>query len=237
MIKNKRILLKISGEALMGDEKFGHDNSIIDQICTDIKEVYDKGYEVCLVVGGGNICRGAKVAEIGIDRATGDYMGMLATVINAIALQSKLESMELSTRVLSAIPMINVSEQYIRRRAMTHIKKGRIVIFASGTGNPFFTTDTAAALRATEMNCDLILKGTQVDGVYSGDPKLEYNVSKYKTLTCKEVLNQNLKVMDNTAITLASENKIPIIIFNIHKKHEFAKVLEKKGSYTIIKDE
>lgn len=234
MTKYKRILLKISGEALMGDEKFGHDNSIIDQICSDIKSVYDLGHEICLVVGGGNICRGAKVAEIGIDRATGDYMGMLATVINAIALQSKLESMGLHTRVLSAIPMINVSEQYIRRRAMTHIRKGRIVIFASGTGNPFFTTDTAAVLRATEMNCDLILKGTKVDGVYSADPHLTNDAKKYDSLTYRDVIDKNLKVMDTTSITLASDNKIPIMIFNIHKKNEFLTVLEGKGSYTLI---
>ena len=234
MSKYKRILLKISGEALMGDEKFGHDNSVVDQICSDIKSVYDLGHEICLVVGGGNICRGAKAAEIGIDRATGDYMGMLATVINAIALQSKLESMGLKTRVLSAIPMINVSEQYIRRRAMTHIAKGRIVIFASGTGNPFFTTDTAAVLRATEMNCDLILKGAKVDGVYSSDPNLDKSAKKYDFLTHRDVINKNLKVMDTTSITLASDNEIPIMIFNIHKKNEFLKVLGGKGSYTLI---
>jgi uridylate kinase len=235
MKKQNRVLLKISGEALMGKEKFGHDNTIIDQICEDIKEVYDLGYEVCLVVGGGNICRGVTVAEVGIERATADYMGMLATVINAIAVQSKLESKGLYTRVVSAIPIVTIVEQYIRRKAIRHLEKGRIVIFASGTGNPFFTTDTGAVLRAIEMNCSIILKGTQVDGVYSEDPKKNNKATRYKELSHEDVIKQSISVMDTTAITLAHDNKMPIRIFNIGKSGEFAKVLQNKGNYTTIK--
>ena len=235
MKKQNRILLKISGEALMGSEKFGHDNTIIDQICEDVKEVHDLGYEICLVVGGGNICRGATVAEVGIERATADYMGMLATVINAIALQSKLESKNLFTRVVSAIPIITIVEQYIRRKAIRHLEKGRIVIFASGTGNPFFTTDTGAVLRAIEMNCSLILKGTKVDGVYSEDPKKNSAAVKYKELSHDEVIKNNISVMDTTAITLAHDNAMPIRIFNIGKQGEFARVLQDKGDFTTIK--
>ena len=235
MKKQNRILLKISGEALMGSEKFGHDNTIIDQICEDVKEVHDLGYEICLVVGGGNICRGATVAEVGIERATADYMGMLATVINAIALQSKLESKSLFTRVVSAIPIITIVEQYIRRKAIRHLEKGRVVIFASGTGNPFFTTDTGAVLRAIEMNCSLILKGTKVDGVYSEDPKKNSAAVKYKELSHDEVIKNNISVMDTTAITLAHDNAMPIRIFNIGKLGEFARVLQDKGDFTTIK--
>jgi uridylate kinase len=235
MKKQNRILLKISGEALMGGEKFGHDNTIIDQICEDVKEVHDLGYEICLVVGGGNICRGATVAEVGIERATADYMGMLATVINAIALQSKLESKSLFTRVVSAIPIITIVEQYIRRKAIRHLEKGRVVIFASGTGNPFFTTDTGAVLRAIEMNCSLILKGTKVDGVYSEDPKKNSAAVKYKELSHDEVIKNNISVMDTTAITLAHDNAMPIRIFNIGKQGEFARVLQDKGDFTTIK--
>jgi uridylate kinase len=235
MKKQNRILLKISGEALMGSEKFGHDNTIIDQICEDVKEVHDLGYEICLVVGGGNICRGATVAEVGIERATADYMGMLATVINAIALQSKLESKSLFTRVVSAIPIITIVEQYIRRKAIRHLEKGRVVIFASGTGNPFFTTDTGAVLRAIEMNCSLILKGTKVDGVYSEDPKKNSAAVKYKELSHDEVIKNNISVMDTTAITLAHDNAMPIRIFNIGKQGEFARVLQDKGDFTTIK--
>lgn len=219
----------------MGSEKFGHDNTIIDQICEDVKEVHDLGYEICLVVGGGNICRGATVAEVGIERATADYMGMLATVINAIALQSKLESKSLFTRVVSAIPIITIVEQYIRRKAIRHLEKGRVVIFASGTGNPFFTTDTGAVLRAIEMNCSLILKGTKVDGVYSEDPKKNSAAVKYKELSHDEVIKNNISVMDTTAITLAHDNAMPIRIFNIGKQGEFARVLQDKGDFTTIK--
>lgn len=219
----------------MGSEKFGHDNTIIDQICEDVKEVHDLGYEICLVVGGGNICRGATVAEVGIERATADYMGMLATVINAIALQSKLESKSLFTRVVSAIPIITIVEQYIRRKAIRHLEKGRVVIFASGTGNPFFTTDTGAVLRAIEMNCSLILKGTKVDGVYSEDPKKNSAAVKYKELSHDEVIKNNISVMDTTAITLAHDNAMPIRIFNIGKQGEFIRVLQDKGNFTTIK--
>lgn len=171
MKKQNRVLLKISGESLMGKEKFGYDNETIDQICQDIQEVYGLGYQLCLVVGGGNICRGAAISGAGIDKATADYMGMLATVINAMALQNKLEGKGLHTRVVSAIPIATIIEQYIRSKAIRHLEKGKIVIFASGTGNPFFTTDTGSVLRAIEMNCSIVLKGTQVDGVYSEDPK------------------------------------------------------------------
>ena len=235
MKKSNRILLKISGEALMGKENFCHDNNTIDKICEDIKEVYNLGYEVCLVVGGGNICRGAAVAESGIDRATADYMGMIATVINAIALQSKLESKKLYARVASAIPIITIVEQYIRRKAIRHLEKGRIVIFASGTGNPFFTTDTGAVLRAIEMNCSVILKGTKVDGVYSEDPKKNTKAMKYTELSHNDVIKNNISVMDTTAITLAHDNKMPIRIFNIGKNGEFARVLRNKSDFTIIK--
>lgn len=235
MKKANRILLKISGEALMGKEKFGHDNTTIDTICQDIKEVHDLGYEVCLVVGGGNICRGAKVAEVGIERATADYMGMLATVINSIALQSKLESKGLFTRVISAIPIITIVEQYIRRKAIRHLEKGRIVIFASGTGNPFFTTDTGAVLRAIEMDCALVLKGTQVDGVYSEDPKKNIAATKYKELSYDEVIKNKISVMDTTSITLAYDNEMPIRVFNIGAKGEFARVLQNSGNFTNIR--
>ena len=235
MKKQNRILLKISGEALMGKEKFGHDNTVIDQICEDIREVYNLGYEVCLVVGGGNICRGATVTEVGIERATGDYMGMLATVINAIALQSKLESKGLYTRVVSAIPIITIVEQYIRRKAIRHLEKGRIVIFASGTGNPFFTTDTGAVLRAIEMNCCFLLKGTQVDGVYNEDPKKNTKALRYNELSHTEVIKNNLSVMDKTAVTLAHDNNMPIKVFNIGERGQFAKVLQNKADFTTIK--
>ena len=236
MKKRNRILLKISGEALMGKEKFGHDNQIIDQICEDIKEVYNMGeYDISLVVGGGNICRGPVVSEVGIERPTADYMGMLATVINAIALQSKLESKGLYTRVVSAVPIITIVEQYIRRKAIRHLEKGRILIFASGTGNPFFTTDTGAILRGIEMNCSIILKGTKVDGVYSEDPKKNIKAKKYKELSYSDVIKNDIHIMDTTAITLAHDNKIPIRVFDIGKSGELAKVLKNKGSYTTIK--
>lgn len=234
MSKKPRILLKVSGEALMGKGNFGHENKIIDQICEDIKEVYNLGYKICLVVGGGNICRGATLAEIGIERSAGDYMGMLATAINAIALQSKLESKGLVTRVSSAIPIVTIVEQYIRRKAIRHLEKGRILIFATGTGNPFFTTDTAAVLRAVEMNCSVILKGSQIDGVYSDDPARDLSATKYQNLTYMEVINKNLSVMDTPAVALARDNAIPIVVFNITKKGEFGRVLKKKGSFTTI---
>jgi uridylate kinase len=230
----KRILLKLSGEALMGNQGYGHDSEVINRICRDVKSVYDKGVEVCLVVGGGNIYRGEAAAEAGMERASADYMGMLATIMNALALQNVLEQMEVQTRVLSAIPMMTICESYIRRRAVRHMEKGRVVICAAGTGNPFFTTDTAAALRSIEMSCDALLKGTQVDGVYSADPKKDPNAERYEKLTYKEVLNQDLNVMDAAAISLARENSMPIIVFSIHEEGAFLKAIEGKGVFTVI---
>jgi uridylate kinase len=232
--KYKRVLLKLSGEALMGDKQFGHDPDTIRSFCEDIKEVVDEGYELCIVIGGGNICRGAEIANLGMDRATADYMGMLATVMNALAIQSMLEDMGVVTRVQSAISMTSICEPYIRRKAIRHMEKGRVVIFAAGTGSPFFTTDSGAALKATEVNCNIIIKGTQVDGVYSADPKLDTEAVRYDELTYKKVIRDELKVMDTAAITLARENKIPIMVFNIHSKGAFAKVLHGQGKFTLI---
>lgn len=234
MTTYKRVLLKVSGEALMGEQQFGHDPATISRICQDIKQVYDKGVETCLVVGGGNIYRGVSAAAAGMERASADYMGMLATVINALALQNALDKIGVQSRVLSAIPMTMVCEQYIRRRAIRHMEKGRVVIFAAGTGNPFFTTDTAAALRAVEMGCDALLKGTQVDGVYSADPKKDKNATRYDSLTYKEVLAKDLNVMDASAISLARENKLPILVFSIHTEGAFVNAVTGKGKHTII---
>lgn len=232
--KKKRIMLKLSGEALMGSQKFGQDPDTILAICQDIKEVWDMGYEIAVVVGAGNICRGASAAAIGIDRISADYMGMLATVMNALAMQSTLEQLDIRTRVLSAITMTSVCEPFIRRRAVRHMEKGRVVILAAGTGSPFFTTDTGAVLRATEISCDMILKGTQVDGVYSADPRTHPDAIKYNNITFKEVLAKELKFMDVAAISLARDNKIPIMVFNIRKRGELARVLQGQGSFTII---
>lgn len=232
----KRILLKVSGEALMGDRQYGHDPESIKRICRDVCQVHGMGRQVCLVVGGGNIYRGVSAAAAGMERASADYMGMLATIMNALALQNILEGFGVATRVLSAIPMATVCEPYIRRRAVRHMEKGRIVIFAAGTGNPFFTTDTAAALRAVEMGCDALFKGTQVDGVYSADPKKDSNATRYESLSYKEVLTNDLKVMDAAAISLARENNIPVIVFSLHKEGEFARTLLGEGKCTVIKD-
>ncbi len=232
----KRVLLKLSGEALMGDQGFGLDSDTVDRIAEEVKSVHENGVEVCLVIGAGNIFRGVSLAAANIERTTGDYMGMLATVLNALAMQSMLESKGVSTRVLSAIPMSAVCEPYIRRRAVRHMEKGRVVIFAAGTGNPFFTTDTAAALRAVEMNCDALLKGTQVDGVYSADPKKDKNAERYEHLSYQEVLTRNLKVMDTSAIALARENAVPILVFSIHNPGAFADVVAGKGTFTTISD-
>ncbi len=234
--KYKRVLLKLSGEALMGDQGFGLDSGTVDRIAEEIKAVHQNGTEVSLVIGAGNIFRGVSLAAANIERTTGDYMGMLATVLNALAMQSMLESKGVSTRVLSAIPMASVCEPYIRRRAVRHMEKGRVVIFAAGTGNPFFTTDTAAALRAVEMNCDAILKGTQVDGVYSADPKKDKTATRYEQLSYQEVLTKNLQVMDTSAIALARENAVPILVFSIHNPGAFADVVAGKGTYTTISD-
>ena len=233
----KRVLLKISGEALMGEGEFGIDPAVLTRIAKDIKAVVDIGVEVCLVVGGGNIFRGIKGETMGIDRATGDYMGMLATIMNSLALQSALEKIGLPTRVQSAIPMATVSEPYIRRKAMRHMEKGRVVIFAAGSGQPFFTTDTAAALRASEMNCDALLKGTKVDGVYNADPAKVPNAKKFDQLSYMDVLSQDLGVMDAAAISLARENNIPVIVFSIKKPGAFAELMQGRGEFTIVQKE
>ena len=230
----RRVLLKVSGEALMGTQNYGIDVSAVERIAADIKEGADSGVQVCLVIGGGNIFRGLSGAAAGIDRATADYMGMLATIMNAIAMQAALERVGLPTRVQSAIPITSVCEPYIRRRAIRHMEKGRAVIFAAGTGNPFFTTDTAAALRAAEMNCDAMLKATQVDGVYSDDPKRVKDAERYDFLSYHEVLSRDLKVMDASAISLSRENAIPIVVFSIHEKGNLSQVLKGKGRYTMI---
>ena len=230
----KRVLLKVSGEALMGRLDYGLDNDTVRAIATDVATVVGMGVEVSLVIGGGNIFRGISGAAAGMDRAQADYMGMLATVMNALAVQSALERCEIPTRVLSAIPMASVCEPYIRRRAERHMEKGRVVVFAAGTGNPFFTTDTAAALRAAEMNCDALLKGTQVDGVYSADPRKVQGAERYEELTYLDVLARDLNVMDAAAISLARENKLPIIVFNIHAPGAFAAVMRGEGRFTRI---
>ncbi len=235
-LKYRRVLLKISGEVLMGSREFGLDPETLSRIANDVKAGCDLGVQVCLVIGGGNIFRGISGAAAGIERASADYMGMLATVINALALQNALEQVGIHTRVLSAIPMASISEPYIRRRAIRHMEKGRVVIFAAGTGNPFFTTDTAAALRASEMGCNALLKGTKVDGVYSADPTRDKSAQRYERLDYLEVLSRDLKVMDASAISLARENRIPILVFSIQEKGGFAKVLSGKGRATIISE-
>ena len=235
-LRFKRVLLKVSGEALMGDNQFGIDPGTVDRIANEIKAVTDLGGEVCLVIGGGNIFRGISGAAAGLERGTADYMGMLATVMNALAMQGGLERLGVPTRVQSAIPMATICEPFIRRRAIRHMEKGRVVIFAAGTGSPYFTTDTAAALRATEMNCDAIFKGTQVDGVYSADPKQDPDAERYDTLTYMDVLSRDLRVMDASAISLARENSIPILVFSIHNPNAFAQVVNGDGTFTIISD-
>jgi uridylate kinase len=233
-----RVLLKMSGEALLGEAEFGHDRRVLRQLAEDCATVHGMGVQLCLVIGGGNIIRGSTLAGAGVERATADYMGMLGTVINALAVQSVIEQHAgIPTRVMSAIPMSAVCEPYIRRRAVRHLEKGRIVIFAAGTGNPFFTTDTAAALRAAEMSCDAILKGTQVEGVYSADPKRDPHAQRYERLTYLEVLARDLKVMDASAISLARESNIPIIVFSVHAPGAFARVLRGEGPHTIITEE
>ncbi|MFA5967958.1 MAG: UMP kinase [Sphingomonas sp.] len=232
----KRILLKLSGEVLMGSGQFGIDPDTVDRVAGEIKAAKLAGHELCVVVGGGNIFRGLAAAAKGFERASADYMGMLATVMNSIAVQNALERMGVETRVQSAIPMASVCEPYIRRRAERHMEKGRIVIFAAGTGNPYFTTDTAAALRAAEMNCDALFKGTSVDGVYDADPKKVPTATRYETLSFGRVLNDNLKVMDATAVALCRENGIPIVVFNIRGEGNLAAVLEGKGTSTMVGD-
>ena len=230
----KRVLLKISGESLMGRQPYGIDTEMVARVAREIKAVLDKGVEICLVIGGGNIFRGVSGAAAGMERATGDYMGMLATVMNALAMQNALEACTAQVRVMSALPISAVCEPYIRRRAMRHMEKGRVVICAAGTGNPFFTTDTAAALRASEMNCDALLKGTRVDGVYDCDPKTHSQAKRFDSLTYMDVLARDLKVMDASAISLARENNIPILVFSIETDDSLANVLAHNGAFTIV---
>ena len=234
MIDNNRILIKISGEALLGNNQFGLDIKTITYIANEIKEVYKNNYEICLIIGGGNIFRGIQGASEGIDRSTSDYMGMLATVINALSMQSALEKIDVPTRVQSAISMSQIAEPYIRRKAIRHLEKRRIVIFAAGTGNPFFSTDTAAALRASEMNCRIIVKGTKVDGIYDKDPITNEDANFYKKISYLEVLNKNLRVMDSTAISLAKDSKIPIIVANLGTKNSILNAIRGIGKFSII---
>ena len=232
--KYKRILLKLSGEALMGDKAFGFDNQVIAQYAQDVKGLIDIGVEVAIVIGGGNIYRGMNESETGIERAHGDYMGMLATVINGMAMQAGLEKIGVYTRLLSAIKMEQIAEPYIRRRAIRHIEKGRVVIFGAGTGNPYFTTDTAGSLRAIEISADVILKGTRVDGIYTADPEKDANAQKFEKLTFQECISKNLKVMDMTAFTLCMENNLPIIVFNMNKPGNLMKVVNGENVGTIV---
>jgi uridylate kinase len=233
----RRILLKVSGEVLMGDQAFGIDLKTLDAVAADIAEVVRSGVELCLVIGGGNIFRGLSMAGRGMERASADYMGMLATVMNGLALQSALEKIGVDTRLQSAIPMDAVCEPYIRRRAIRHLEKGRVVIFAAGLGAPFFTTDTPAALRAAEMGCDALLKGTSVDGVYTADPKKEPGAQRYEQLSYLEVLAQDLRVMDASAIALMRDNAIPIVVFSIREHGNLMRVLQGEGVFTTIASE
>ncbi|WP_375588670.1 UMP kinase [Hoeflea alexandrii] len=232
----KRVLLKASGEALMGEQGFGIDVAVVDRIAGDIAEVRAMGIEVGVVVGGGNIFRGVAVASKGGDRVTGDHMGMLATVINALALATSLRKLGIDTEVLSAISMPEICQSFSQRAALHHLEKGRVVIFAGGTGNPFFTTNSAAALRAAEMGAEAILKGTQVDGIYSADPKKFPDATRFENITHDEVLNKGLAVMDVAAVALARENSIPIVVFSIHEKGAFAKIMVGEGRATIVRD-
>ena len=231
---NKRILLKLSGEALMGSSPFGIDVATISSIAREVKKVHKLGYQICIIIGGGNIFRGIKGASEGIDRSTSDYMGMLATVMNALSFQSCLEKINIPTRVQSAITMAQVAEPYIKRKAVRHLEKKRIVIFAAGTGNPFFSTDTAASLRASEMNCSLIVKATKVDGIYNKDPNKFKDAKLLKKITYNEVINNNLRVMDLTAISLAKESNIPILVTNIFKRNCLISALNQTGKYSKI---
>jgi uridylate kinase len=231
----KRVLLKLSGEALMGNQSYGLDLPTIERICAEIKEAHDVGVEQAIVVGGGNIFRGLKGEKQGMERTTSDHMGMLATIINALALQNKIEQMGIETRVMSAIPMQTICEPYIRRRAAHHMEKGRIVICAAGTGNPYFTTDSAAALRASELNCQVLMKATKVDGVYSADPEKHKDATFYSELSYQQILTEDLRVMDTSAIALARESQIPIMVFSILNPHGIMDALYGKGRFTIIR--
>ena len=233
-VQFKRVLLKISGEALMGDQGYGLHPPTVERIAAEVKTVHDLGAEICMVIGGGNIFRGLQGSAQGMERTTADYMGMLATVMNALAMQSSLEGQGVHTRVVSAIPMDQVCEPYIRRRAVRHLEKKRVVIFAAGTGNPYFTTDTAATLRASEMACEAIFKGTQVDGIYDKDPKQHADAVRYDAVTYDEVLQQRLKVMDASAIALARDNNLPIIVFSLDEPGGFRGILSGNGTYTKV---
>lgn len=221
----KRILLKLSGEALMGEKQYGIDSDRLNEYAKEIKEVVDQGIQVAIVIGGGNIFRGLAGAATGMDRVQGDHMGMLATVINGLALQSALEMLEVQTRLQSAIQINEVAEPFIRRRAMRHLEKGRVVIFGGGTGNPYFTTDSAAVLRAIEIEADVILKGTRVDGIYTSDPEKDKSATKFDTITFQDVLNKGLKIMDTTAFTLSQENELPIVVFDMNKRGNLLKIV------------
>ena len=233
-MKYERILLKLSGEALMGDQSYGIDPNRLEDYAQDIKKIVEKGIEVAVVIGGGNIFRGLSGASNGMDRVQGDYMGMLATIINGLALQSALEEAGLQTRLLTSIEMKQIAEPFIKRRAVRHLEKGRVVIFGGGTGNPYFTTDTAAVLRAIEINADVILKGTRVDGIYSSDPEKDSSAVKFEKITFKEVLRKDLKVMDMTAFTLSEENDLPIIVFDMNKKGNLLKVISGEKVGTLV---
>jgi uridylate kinase len=233
-IAYKRILLKLSGESLMGDKEFGLDPKMLQRYADDIKSIIDEGVQVAIVIGGGNIYRGMNESETGIERAQGDYMGMLATVINGIALQSIIEKVGIKTRLLTAIKMEQIAEPYIRRRAIRHLEKGRVVIFGAGTGNPYFTTDTAGSLRAIEINADVILKGTRVNGIYSADPEKDANATKYDTISFADVIAKNLKVMDMTAFTLCQENNLPIVVFDMNTPGNLKKIVSGQNIGTVV---
>jgi uridylate kinase len=233
-MKYNRILLKLSGEALMGSKQFGIDTEKLSSYALEIKQAVDSGVEVAVVIGGGNIFRGVQVEGEGLDRVQGDHMGMLATIINGMALQSSLEKEGIKTRLMTAIKMEQVAEPYIRRRAIRHLQKGRVVIFGGGTGNPYFTTDTAATLRAIEIEADVILKGTRVDGIYTADPEKDKSATKYDTISFKEVYEKGLNIMDMTAFTLCNENKLPIVVFDINKSQNLIKMLKGESVGTLV---
>ncbi len=233
-MKYKRILLKLSGEALMGDKQFGIDHDILGQYAKEIKTIVDEGAQVAIVIGGGNIFRGIQAADGGMDRVQGDYMGMLATMINSMALQSALEKLEVPSRLQSAIEMNKICEPFIRRRAVRHLEKNRVVIFGAGTGNPYFTTDTAASLRAIEIEAEVVLKGTRVDGIYTADPEKDKTATKFDTITFDQVYEKNLNVMDLTAFTLCKENKLPIIVFDMNRKGNLKKVVDGEKVGTLV---
>ncbi|MFT4770829.1 MAG: uridylate kinase [Cryomorphaceae bacterium] len=233
-VKYKRILLKLSGEALMGKKQFGIDNDRLAQYASEIKEIHEMGVEIAIVIGGGNIFRGLQAAEGGMERTQGDYMGMLATVINGMALQSALEATNIKTRLMSAIKMEQIAESFIRRRAVRHLEKSRIVIFGAGTGNPYFTTDSAASLRAIEIEADVILKGTRVDGIYTADPEKDSTATKYSSITFNEVYEKGLNVMDLTAFTLCNENKLPIVVFNMNSPGNLRRIVEGENVGTLV---